>query len=159
MTQDIFESDPQFSSRVADRPESGCWPCAGYVHHTGYVNLERAGATVGAHRHAFWLVHGFLPACTNLRHELVVDHLCHNRVCVNPAHLALLPRSANAAIRAFSTKSDRPPARRRAPGSAFCLNGHAIIGHNAMSNGATGTRCRACWNARRKELRSQRRGG
>jgi 4-alpha-glucanotransferase len=47
----------------------------------GYGNFWTGNRTEGAHRVAWKLVHGPIPA------GLQVDHLCRNRACVNVAHL------------------------------------------------------------------------
>lgn len=75
--------------------EGDCW-ITGYsiVVTTGYGQIgwekggERGKTTV--HRAAYVHHFGIQPG------DLTVDHTCHNKACVNPAHLRLLTNSENA---------------------------------------------------------------
>lgn len=72
-----------------------CWLWSGYIDHTtGYGKICVAGRMVGAHRVSFQLATGEKPG------RLHVDHTCHNRICVNPAHLRLVTPKQNAENRA-----------------------------------------------------------
>ena len=56
----------------------------------GYGSWAIRGTTYGAHRFSWILRHGPIPD------GLEVDHLCHNRLCVNPDHMRLATRAQNA---------------------------------------------------------------
>lgn len=65
--------------------DTGCWQWVGRVNNTGYgraqVYLRRRYRFTGAHR-ASWMAHrGPIPP------GLALDHLCRNRLCINPDHL------------------------------------------------------------------------
>lgn len=78
----------------AHRPELGvCWPWTASRNPHGYgqfiVMRGKRGHPRGAHRVAWELTHGPVPASLDL------DHLCRNRSCVNPAHLEPVTNEEN----------------------------------------------------------------
>lgn len=73
---------------VEKSPE--CWEWQGTVHSTsGYGNRYINGRTHGAHRIAWAITNGEIPE------GMVIDHMCHNLVCVNPDHLRLATHKQN----------------------------------------------------------------
>lgn len=99
----------RFWTQVDQSNPDGCWPYMGYRLPNGYGQY----GSVGAHRLAYQLHIGPIPA------GLVVDHLCRNKVCVNPAHLEAVTQQENV---------------RRALGSAtrtHCTNGHELTDENS----------------------------
>jgi HNH endonuclease/Helix-turn-helix domain len=74
---------------VQELGEDDCWDWMGHVDKTGYghihVNVAAKGwdKTFLAHRVAYFIHYGTLPSP-----PLVVRHLCGNRLCCNPNHLA-----------------------------------------------------------------------
>ena len=106
---------PAVASRAATRCEvadDGCWLSTYSTGSHGYAQIgwqtgaERFGVT--AHRAAwvFWTGEQ-IPA------GMTIDHTCHNRQCVNPDHLRMLPNFENA----------RRTAGRDWP-IGECINGH-----------------------------------
>lgn len=81
--------------RKIAKSDHGCWTWGG--HHnidTGYAQLRvnSRGADSGAvyvHREVFKHYYGPVPV------GLVVDHICHNRGCVNPDHLRAITQKQN----------------------------------------------------------------
>jgi len=79
--------DDEFWSMVERRAPSECWPwrggrrggAAGKTYGSFHLRL---GRDIGAHRMALVLTVGPAP-----RRGLHAAHSCHNRTCVNPAHL------------------------------------------------------------------------
>lgn len=69
--------------------EQGCWIWQGTLEHHGYGQLRRHGRRMKAHRYAYALHIGPVPA------GATVDHLCFQPSCVNPAHLQLLSHAEN----------------------------------------------------------------
>lgn len=63
--------------------------CYGRDGGSGYGRFTIRGKAVPAHRFSYELENGPIPP------GLVVDHLCNDRACVNPAHLEAKPGSEN----------------------------------------------------------------
>lgn len=86
---------------------------------------------------------------------LVLDHLCRNRACANPAHLEAVTQQVNTQRGALPTLM-RDPNWRPAPPplKEVCKNGHRMAGDNV---GRTGSRrvCRACKRETARKIRSR----
>lgn len=67
----------------------GCWNWKGTLFRNGYGAFGVSGKTCGAHRVAYELAIGPIPA------GLQLDHLCRNRGCVNPGHLEPVTGTVN----------------------------------------------------------------
>ena len=55
----------------------------------GYPRMSLCDQTVAVHRVAFTNLHGYVPS------KKQIDHLCRNRLCVNPAHLEMVSHIEN----------------------------------------------------------------
>lgn len=125
-----------FWSRV-DKTDS-CWLYTFSIRPDGYGSFSdsRIGfGTVLAHRISYLLLVGEVPD------DLVLDHQCHVRHCVNPDHLQVTTRSLNSRrnIHTFKTA---------------CPYGHAFSELNTYVHPVTGHRsCRTC---RREAMRERR---
>ena len=86
--------DPEirFWKKVMPEPNSGCWLWEGGLDGKGYgtflISLP-VRHNVRAHRFSYELHKGAIPA------ELELDHLCRNKVCVNPDHLEPVTHEEN----------------------------------------------------------------
>ena len=97
----------RFWDKVEKR-EDGCWKW------TGSTKANRCGVRYGqvwirrhvylVHRVSWRIFHGQIPE------GMVVDHRCHNTLCVNPAHLHVVTQQENSENRLgpSSSKSDCP---------------------------------------------------
>lgn len=113
--------------------QDDCWLWCGAINQDGYgVYSGRV-----AHRIAFKLVRGDIPAGTE------IDHLCRRRNCVNPAHLDPVTHAVNIVRGDYSTV-DRTRLGRIQREKTHCPQGHPYTGDN-LKIGWRGARvCRIC---------------
>lgn len=83
------ESDPDaFWARV-NKTTDGCWKWTGAINSSDYGTVWWRGRSNGAHRVAWELTNGEIPA------GLELDHTCKHRSCVRPDHLELVTHPEN----------------------------------------------------------------
>jgi len=134
--------DERFWEKVAQDDE--CWRWTGAIGSHGYGNFWDSERYVRAHRWAYTSLRGEIPD------ELMIDHLCRNRWCVNPWHLEPVTCSVNL---------ERIP--RDVRDAAFrperCKSGHLLDEANTYVQKKTGYRyCRTCQAARRRAFQARR---
>ena len=80
-----------FWGNVDRRSDSECWTYANLMR-DGYGRFRRRGTRKReqAHRVAWELLRGPIPP------GKVLDHMCHNKACVNPSHLRVATSKQNA---------------------------------------------------------------
>ena len=102
---DSAEQVARFWSKVAVGRENECWLWHGARMKDGYGNIKWDGAYWRAHRLAYYLEYGSVPAMR------VIAHTCDTPLCVNPRHLFLATHSENMAdmARKHRTKWERHP--------------------------------------------------
>jgi hypothetical protein len=125
----------------------GCWLWRASTSHGGYGQVNRGmpdgPRNTGAHRVAYELVKGPIPA------GMHIDHLCRMPLCVNPAHLeAVTPRENM--LRGRSPWADE--ARR-----THCPLGHPYDEQNTILRRDGSRRCRVCTRAQNREAQARRR--
>ena len=76
-----------FASRTERRGECLIW--TGAKVSGGYGNLHVNGRNTAAHRYAWECENGPIPD------GMLIDHICHNRACVNVDHLRLATHQQN----------------------------------------------------------------
>lgn len=109
----MFQSgtiEQRFRSKVFVAEPDACWPWSGASLPRGYGKItDVAGRTLLAHRVAWELEHGEIPA------GMLVLHHCDNPRCCNPAHLYVgtyADNSADALSRGRMPRGDGHYSRR-----------------------------------------------
>lgn len=131
----------RFWSKVAVTEPDACWPWQAHVDAAGYgrFRLGRVAGVGYAHRVAYEMTHGVLPA------GLEVDHLCRYRRCVNPAHLEAVTHRENGVRGGGATA--------RAHRDGTCVNGHSRSEHAYLRANGQMVYCRECRRERRRAAR------
>ena len=105
-----------------------CWQTTYSIgsHGYGQIGWTEGGKThvTTVHRAAWTYHNGPIPA------PMTVDHVCHNRKCVNPAHLQLLTNQENA----IKNRIDYDP--------DYCKRGH----RRRPDEVGSGKGCQECKN-------------
>jgi hypothetical protein len=128
--------------RVA-RSDGGCWEWTGARDSNGYGRCSPKYGEQWAHRLFYRELIGPLPD------GLVIDHLCRNRCCVNPAHLEPVTRAENARRSPIVGGVYRERSKK-----THCVNGHERTPENLYRAPVTGhTQCRTCRTERARGLR------
>ena len=102
-----LEAKPQFRTpdeSLAARTredERGCLVWLGALGRGGYGVIQVEGRTVAAHRYAWERSNGPIPS------GRIIDHMCHNRACVNVKHLRLATHSQNSQNRAGADRGSK----------------------------------------------------
>lgn len=126
-----------------------CWQWRGAPHKSGYGrHSPTPGAIVYAHRFAYTLLVGPIPA------GLQIDHLCRNTMCVRPEHLEAVTQRTNM-LRGIGPQAINHR-------KTHCVNGHPLAGESLYAyvreDGRSARRCRTCNTAHAREYRKRRTG-
>lgn len=145
MPRGVYErnnAEHRFGAKIWFDPATGCIEWMASKTPNGYGKFFAYGKLTGAHQWSF----GWIPD------GLVIDHLCDNRGCVNPEHLAATTQQGNI-LRGTSPSAEN--ARK-----THCPAGHELAGENlAKTHLARGSRqCRLCHNTRVRERYHRERG-
>lgn len=117
------------SDRVWPEPNSGCHLWSGGVTDRGYGRVLIQGKRRKAHRVIWEEKYGSVPS------GMVLDHLCRNRLCVNPEHLESVTSRVNSM-------------RGSSPSIVTHKTGVCQRGHVGKLRGPSGQqRCMECRNA------------
>lgn len=115
MKHPIPKWEARFWSKVNMLNVNGCWLWTGTVTDQGYGCLSIGGKKIRAHRLAYRLCVGYIPA------PLTVDHKCNIRLCVNPSHMEIKTASENAS-RAWKINPNH--GGKGCPKKTHCRRGH-----------------------------------
>lgn len=118
---------------------NGCWVWQGAVANSyGIMNAGSRKGRAYVHRVSHELFIGPIPD------GLHIDHLCGNRLCVNPEHLEAVTQRVNN----FRTRRET------------CINGHPFTGENVRLNASSGQRlCVTCTRERARAKWPERKEG
>jgi hypothetical protein len=143
---------PSLAERVARRtvrrgPDE-CWDWTGVVSYEGYGFLDRRREYGESRRQRFW-VHriAYEEAKGQIPDGFVIDHLCRNRRCVNPAHLEAVPNRVNV-LRGIGITAMH--ARQ-----THCKHGHPFDAENTGRASSGGRQCKTCLRERARLHRRQ----
>lgn len=132
---------------VADRleamsipePNSGCLIWLGTENGAGYGRMGVGGKSLYAHRVAYELRHGPIPA------GMMIDHKCRNTFCINPDHLEPVTNQENTKRGLIS---DLRPERFE------CLRGH-VLTETGYTDSQGHRQCRKCLSIRQRAYYSR----
>jgi hypothetical protein len=130
--------EERFWAKVDRLGDDECWPWLAAVHGRGGYGVicsGKRGHKVMAHRVAYELLVGPIPE------GLVIDHLCENPLCVNPAHMEPVQNGVNV-VRGHSPTALN--ARK-----THCLRGHLLDERNTYRPG-NHRYCRTCTRLRKR---------
>jgi hypothetical protein len=126
----------RFWAKVDRSDNSSCWVWTGCVLRNGYGQIVvEDNKKDYAHRVAYEIEYGPITP------GLVIDHLCENRRCVNPGHLAMVTHRQN--ILRGSAQSALNHRK------TTCVNGHPLVVVGSQR------RCRICKNANARARRAE----
>lgn len=117
--------------------DGDCWVWIGAKHNAGYGQYGRPARL--AHRMSYEAHVGPIPD------GLTLDHLCRNRLCVNPAHLEPVTLPTNV------LRGDSPPAKNAR--KTHCPKGHPYDETNTHVTNQGWRICKACNRERARSPR------
>lgn len=110
--------------KTAFNTKTGCWEWTAAQTPGGYASFHVKGLAHAAHRVAYLLMTGPIPDGLHL------DHLCRNKLCVNPDHLEPVTQAENN--------------RRAGAARTHCAQGHEYTAANTYRRRNGSRDCRAC---------------
>lgn len=125
----------RFFAKVEKTPS--CWVWRGWTGNVGYGRFLFRGRATQAHVVSLLIAGVDVPSRWDT--GLVVDHLCRNPACVNPAHLRIVPQVDNCGPLANPTPHWMNKTK------THCIKGHPLSGANlAIYRDPRGKPVRSC---------------
>jgi len=135
----IRATEIRFWLKVTRRGAEECWGWTGARASEGYGRMRAAGRYFYAHRFAYELLVGPIPK------GLSIDHLCRNRLCVNPNHLEAVTQRQNVLRGTGSPAINHKKTE--------CSRGHPYTPENTYIQIDHGREHRSCLTCRRARTR------
>lgn len=117
--------------------ESGCWDWVGTLQRNGYAAITNRSKKHMVHRYYYEFYRGPIP------NGLHIDHLCRNRICVNPEHLEAVTQAEN------NRRAGKKGTNCKRCGTPYSWGVH----------GEPGSVCVPCKNRRNRDSRRRRLAG
>jgi hypothetical protein len=127
-----------------EKSEYGCWQWMGAVGLNGYGKVHINYKNLLPHRVIYELFKG------KITNGLTIDHLCRNRLCVNPEHLEAVSLKENI-LRSNSITAKQ--ARQ-----THCIRNHPLFGSNLYITPDKRRQCKICNNLRQNKFYNESRG-
>lgn len=140
-----MDTHKRFTNKIKIIP-NGCWEWQASKNSKGYGQFFFEGNKSGrAHRYSYIFYKGKIPQGNT------IDHLCRNRICVNPDHLEAVSNRENVlrgiGISAINSRKKE------------CVRGHKFVGKNyrlvVSKTGKKSRHCRLCQKVFNKTFRAK----
>ncbi len=131
------------STRWTIDPATECWLWTGPTNR-GYGRATIRGRKMTAHRAVYLTMRGPIPPGRHIH----LDHLCRNKMCVNPDHMEIVSRRENI------LRGQAPTALNAR--KTHCIHGHEFTPDNTMIRSGGSRKCRICHCAESQRTRARR---
>jgi hypothetical protein len=112
------------------KKSGSCWEWQLRLDKDGYGDVKIKRRVYKAHRASYELFCSFIPR------QLVTDHLCRNRCCINPKHIEPVTNREN------MFRGNNQVVRQAA--QTHCINGHLLTAGNIYSYPKKPRMCKTC---------------
>ena len=133
----------RFDEKWMPEPNTGCWLWVASIGSHGYGQIHANGYPVLAHRLSYEMHRETIPE------GMTIDHLCRQKVCVNPDHMETVTLAEN--LRRADHKAGIPKGRYKA---THCAKGHSYLITAKFNRSERRRYCSVCYrdNQDRKRL-------
>lgn len=126
-----FNDHERFFSKIKVNIITNCWEWTASINKSGYGKFHIINSDYFAHRVSYSLFKNDLTT------DLVIDHICRNRKCVNPDHLRVVDVYINITENSLSGAAKNKI-------KTHCLRGHEFTPENTIRYKKLGRNCRSC---------------